>query len=375
MSKRKPTGLKLRGEVWHIDKVYRSVRIRGSCETSSLNLAIEVLEIEKEKVRKAQLFGVRPQHTFVEAATYYLKTKKKRSLAVDAWHLELVEPFIGSLYLEDIHDATLRPYIEHRYCNNVKPKSINCTLEVVRHILNLAAATWRDGAGKTWLLQAPKITMEAIGDTAARPYPLSWQEQATLFSKLKKGIAEPCEFKVNTGLRDEEVCQLRWEWEHEVVGHDISVFIIPGGMVKNAEDRLVILNDVAKQIIGRRRGNGSQWVFPSKVTGKPRYNLNNSGWKTAWKKAGLPVSPKWKRGVHNLKHTFGRRLRAAGVVFEDRQILLGHTNGSITTHYSGPEILNLIEAANKVCKMRPEAVLRQVINNPTHSPHTKDFSE
>ena len=32
--------------------------------------------------------------------------------------------------------------------------------------------------------------------------------------------------------------------------------------------------------------------------------------------------------VHDLKHTFGRRLRAAGVSFEDRQDLLGHRSGN-----------------------------------------------
>jgi hypothetical protein len=53
--------------------------------------------------------------------------------------------------------------------------------------------------------------------------------------------------------------------------------------------------------------------------------------------------------VHDLKHTFGRRLRAAGVSFEDRQDLLGHKNGRITTHYSNAELNNLIQAANKVC--------------------------
>jgi len=53
--------------------------------------------------------------------------------------------------------------------------------------------------------------------------------------------------------------------------------------------------------------------------------------------------------VHDLKHTFGRRLRAAGVSFEDRQDLLGHKSGRITTHYSRAELANLIEAAEKVC--------------------------
>jgi len=53
--------------------------------------------------------------------------------------------------------------------------------------------------------------------------------------------------------------------------------------------------------------------------------------------------------VHHMKHTFGRRLRAAGVSFEDRQDLLGHKNGGITTHYSGVELASLIEAAKSVC--------------------------
>jgi hypothetical protein len=55
--------------------------------------------------------------------------------------------------------------------------------------------------------------------------------------------------------------------------------------------------------------------------------------------------------VHDLKHTFGRRLRAAGVSFEDRQDLLAHRSGRITTHYSAVELANLIDAANKVCEM------------------------
>jgi hypothetical protein len=53
---------------------------------------------------------------------------------------------------------------------------------------------------------------------------------------------------------------------------------------------------------------------------------------------------------HDLKHTFGRRLRAAGVGFEDRQDLLGHRPGRITSHCSAAELSRLIEAAEKVCE-------------------------
>ena len=53
--------------------------------------------------------------------------------------------------------------------------------------------------------------------------------------------------------------------------------------------------------------------------------------------------------MHDLKHTFGRRLRAAGVPLEARKVLLVHRNGDITTHYSAPELEELLEAANRVC--------------------------
>jgi integrase len=53
--------------------------------------------------------------------------------------------------------------------------------------------------------------------------------------------------------------------------------------------------------------------------------------------------------VHDLKHTFGRRLRAAGVRIEDRQDLLGHRSARITTHDWAAELWRLIAAANRLC--------------------------
>jgi len=45
--------------------------------------------------------------------------------------------------------------------------------------------------------------------------------------------------------------------------------------------------------------------------------------------------------AHDLKPTFGRLLRAAGIGFEDRQDLLGHRSGRITSHYSATELHQL----------------------------------
>jgi len=71
----------------------------------------------------------------------------------------------------------------------------------------------------------------------------------------------------------------------------------------------------------------------------------NNGWIKAREKVGLPQAR-----VHDLKHTLGRKLRAAGVSFEDRQDLLGHKSSRMTTHYSSAELTSLYEAVNKVCE-------------------------
>jgi hypothetical protein len=52
--------------------------------------------------------------------------------------------------------------------------------------------------------------------------------------------------------------------------------------------------------------------------------------------------------VHNLRHTFGRRLRGAGIPLETRKALLGHANGDITPHYSAAELAELLNAAEKI---------------------------
>jgi integrase len=94
----------------------------------------------------------------------------------------------------------------------------------------------------------------------------------------------------------------------------------------------------------------SAWIRTASIV----FRMNNSAWKNArvraadkWEEqTGTPAPEGFRRvRVHDLKHTFGRRLRAAGVSFEDRQDLLGHKGARITTHYSGPELSSLIAAA------------------------------
>jgi len=341
MGRKASPGLIDRGGIWHVQKTICGQRIRESTGTSDLKEAEQYLAHRMEAIRQAKIYGVRPKRIFREAATKYLNEATKVTLREDADHLKLLDPYIGDLSLEAVHMGSLAPFIEFRKGQGRKARTVNYGLQVVRHILNLAAAEWLDESGQPWLDHAPRIKL-LREDDRRDPSPLSPEEQIRFFAELPEHLRAMALFKINTGCREAEVCALRWAWEIEVPHLSTSVFLIPKGFVKNREERLVVLNRSAKGVVEEQRGKHPEAVFTYK--GEPIKKMYGAAWRKARVRAGLPDVR-----VHDLKHTFGRRLRAAGVSFEDRQDLLGHKSGRITSHYSGAELFNLIEAANRAC--------------------------
>ena len=171
-------------------------------------------------------------------------------------------------------------------------------------------------------------------------------EQDRLLKVLPRHIADAALFAVNTGCREQEVCQLRWNWEVAMSDNETSVFVLPASATKTSTERVVVLNTIARRVIEARRGIHKEFVFTYR--GNPVGKLNNTAWKRAWRLVGLPTEKGILKGVHNLRHAFGRRLRSAGVPLETRKALLGHANGDITTHYSAAELQELIDAVEAI---------------------------
>jgi integrase len=296
--------------------------------------------------------------TFRDAAAKFLaENQHKRSLERDERAIAAVDPFIGELPLQRVHHDTLQPYVRWRLGDGKSPGTINRDLAVVRRILNLAARLWRDETDRPWLTTPPLIQMQRHPNRR-EPYPLSLAEQRLLFSELASHLVSMAHFKVNTGLREQEVVNLRWAWESAVPELRTSVFVIPRAFVKNGLERFVVLNRIARSVIESCRSNHPEFVFT--YEGEPTTRIYNSGWKGGRRRAaeryeseiGRPCPPGFRFiRVHDLKHTYGHRLRVAGVGFEDRKVLLGHKSGHVTTHYSAPEIGALIEASERVCDL------------------------
>lgn len=327
-----------------------------------------------ERLRQERVYGVRRTRTWEEAATRFLvEYKDQPSIKLSAHHLTHLHPYLKDLPLTHIDDQALEGFIADRLsgmvlpCGKqlmpVAPRTVNMSIERVTRILSLCARKWRDEERRPWLDSVPMLTKLDLKKKVRLPYPMTWEEQSILFSELPAHLQKMALFKVNTGTREQEVCKLRWDWEIQVPELGTSVFLIPsdfGGRtersgVKNGDERLVVLNSVARSVISQQRGLSKEWVFP--WNGSAMHRMNDSAWKKArlraaklWQEKNLrPAQPGYASiRVHDLKHTFGRRLRAAGVTEEDRKALLGHKNGSITSHYSGAELGKLIEAANMV---------------------------
>jgi len=151
-----------------------------------------------------------------------------------------------------------------------------------------------------------------------------------------------------------------------------SVFVIPPEAFKTKRPHVVVLNDVAWSIAETQRSLHPIWVFPFR--GRRINTMNNNGRQRARRDAGLPLVR-----VHDLRHSFACRLRAAGVSAEDREALLGHVNHSMAGHYASADVGRLLKQANLLLDRRGTRTVLRVADsergraetNPTRSHNNK----
>lgn len=355
-------GQKIRGiypekdGTWQVDKWYLGTRLRQRGFPTA-GEAESWLIARLGELRAVHLHGMRPERTFDQAAAHYVTTHQdKKSLPTEIILLDSIMPFIGQLTLPQVHDGAIAPYVAARKAEGRKNKTINLALGAVRRILNLAATSWRDEDGKTWLEQAPKITMLPLVGHQREPRPISWGQQRMLMPLLPDHLARMSLFTLNTGVRDDVVCSLRWEWEIKVPEMGCSVFDVPRQHVKGGRrSRIIVCNSVAQSIIETVRGQHPEWVFvyrrervkhTDQAPAMPYrriQTMNNTAWQNARKAAGLG-----DLHVHDLRHTVGMRLREAGVAESTVAEVLWHSTKTMTQHYSMAQIVELHAALEKI---------------------------
>lgn len=344
------SGIIKRGATYRIDKRTPWGRLREDTGTGDRREAEAILAARLARLREVHILGAHVEHTFAEAAGQHLLRKRDlRSIRDVARSLDVLVARIGEVPVRHVHQATLDPLIADLRRKGLKAASINYLMANCRAVLTTAARVLRDG-DRPWLDTVPLLQMLPTTD-AARAYPLSWDEQTRLLAALPGHLATMALYALHTGCREGEICSLRWEWEHRFDG--TSVFVIPGAWTKNGHDSMVVCNSVAQSIVDGERGKHPTHVF--QYRGRPLRRMHSHGWRVAWERAGLPVEPEWKRGPHNLRHTVGRRLRAAGVSEATRRSILHHgTRGDVHERYAPADLREIRDALELLVTVRPE---------------------
>ncbi|WP_323026654.1 tyrosine-type recombinase/integrase [Castellaniella sp.] len=342
---------------YDVDTTYRRQRIRGSGFESHRE-AEDFLIGQKQSIKSETTAGVRRLVTLDEAAAKYIQEQAdvgKPSWGNDASMLRPVVAMKGSLTIDLLGDDSLADFVQARLDQGRKATTINRTLAVVRAICNRAATVWKFENGLTWLDRAPRITLLDESDKRP-PRPLAWAEQPQLLAQLPDHLAAMALFDLNSGVREDVICSLRWEWEARVLLRKdlmISVFVVPRDHVKGRkQERVLICNSIAQRIVDEQRSLHPEYVFtyPSpkgrgKVERHPVQHINNSAWQKARARAGLG-----DLHVHDLRHTVGMRLRSMGVSPRTQDAILWHASGEMTDHYAIAQLREVYDALELITR-------------------------
>lgn len=322
------------------------------------------IELEIEKKRSGC-----NSRMFADGCGKYLEeclAKNVKTTELIGYHVKLLLPYVGQMQLDEVCSESFEEFIADRLESGASPTTVNRSLEVARTILNRAARVWRSG-GKPWISTSPLI--ETLDENRRKPRPISWSEEILLCKHLPEHLLRMVKFTLNTGCRDENVCGLKWEWERHIKEIGRSVFVIPEDATKMGRAHVVILNDVAWGVVQACRGMDKEYVFVyrhervknTELEPRMAYHrvgtMNNTAYQGARRKAGISGVR-----VHDLRHTFGSRLRDAGVSEEDRSLLLGHVTTSMAQHYAAATIERLVDVANSVRNTKDRTTLLRVVN-------------
>jgi integrase len=372
---RKTAGIKLvkrkDSPYWHVEGTLFSQRVRQSTGTASEEEATLILNDIINQLKRKYVYGEDDAVVdFNTVAAKHLNESTKVSIKEDARYIEQMAPYIGVLPMDQIyrgygeHDkpTPLERFILDRAKDEVTARTINYALTVLNIIGNKAVKRWRGAGGKPlipfWagVHLIDKEEAKALGLKPKREVgPISWEEQTILFNELPDLNRDMCLFNVNTGCRVQEVCQLKWQW---LVQRDDGIwfFELPSDLVKNRIGRVVVLNNIAKSVIQKHLGDHPEFVFV--YEGHPVKGMGRTAFQNARKRASKKLASIRSVGVHSLKHTYGARLRAAGVPEEDRNFLTGHKGRmSMTTYYSAPELRTMLEYSNRVCRQDDKLII------------------
>lgn len=266
--------------------------------------------LDKKKVAKIQFSEMVDQ--YIEM---YLKVNRPTWWKSEKHNLRHLREFFGEKCLHEITTLDVEKFKIERL-KVVGKNSVNKNLGCLRAMFN-KAIEWEFFSGKNPVHNKQFLKLEN-----RRLRYLEKHEIKRLLSVCPDYLKNIIEFAINTGCRQGEIFNLKWE----DVDHRTGLIHLL--KTKTGEKREIPMNQNVKSVLARVKWHpGAVYVFSS-VNNQPFNNVKRS-FRTALKKAKIE-----NFRFHDLRHTFASHLVMSGVDLLTVKELLGHKKIDMTLRYS-----------------------------------------
>ncbi len=283
---------------------------------------------EEEKARKA----VPTLTVFFEDHYMPFARERKKNWTKDEelYRLRLKGAF-GDHRINQITRHQIQNFHTGLKAEGLAAASCNHYIKLLRRMLNLAVE-WemldRNPASKVPLFREDNRVEHYMDEEQLS------QLLAVLATHPNRPVCTIALFLLSTGARLNEALQARWE----EIDIEHRVWRIPARNAKSGKMRAVPLNDTALEVLMSLETEGH--LFINRRTGKP-YTTIHKVWEQIRNEAGLS-----HLRLHDLRHQFASFLVNGGRTLYEVQMILGHSDPTVTQRYAHLSTEALQEAAN-----------------------------
>ncbi|MEM7277712.1 MAG: site-specific integrase, partial [Pseudomonadota bacterium] len=283
----------------------------------------------KAELWRVYKLGEKPRRTWQEAALRWLDEKEhKADLKHDIEKLRWLDSYFGQLYLDEIS----RDLIDEVASEKKKGKAAataNRYLALIRSILRAARDDWE------WVQQIPRVRL--FKEPEKRVRWITRDEATALLRELPDHLADMAAFTLATGLRRNNVTQLRWDQ----VDLSRAVAWIHPDQSKSRKAISVPLNRDALSILKRRQRMHAEYAFT--YQDRPVLQTSTKAWYAALKRAGIS-NFRW----HDLRHTWASWHVQNGTSLQELMELGGWASYTMVLRYAHLATGQLKSAAERI---------------------------
>ena len=259
-----------------------------------------------------------------------------------------LDPYFGALMLDELTGDRIWQVVQGELDKGNRPATVNRYLALIRCLLRMARDEWQ------WIESFPKIRL--LHGEVERDRWLNREDANRLIAACSPHLAAIVRFALATGCRAREITGLEWNRV------DLDRRTAWLDQTKNGTPRGVPLNADAVAVLEEQVGRHARYCFTYNGA-RIRWELTNSAWHTALRKAGLKDFR-----FHDLRHTWASWHRQAGTSCDELKDLGGWKSRVMVDRYAKYATEHLAVAAARIESARGE----NVIKLSTFSPRSKE---